>query len=56
LTEEESALLKELAVTYGSQKATIFEGLKLLKEKLNKVKRIVNQWCATLCHVFRVKT
>ncbi|OCG26126.1 MULTISPECIES: hypothetical protein [unclassified Gilliamella] len=36
LTEEESLLLKELAVICGSQKAAIFEGLKLLKEKLKK--------------------
>jgi hypothetical protein len=36
LTEEESALLKELAVTYCSQKVAIFERLKLLKEKLKK--------------------
>ncbi|MCO6551139.1 MULTISPECIES: hypothetical protein [unclassified Gilliamella] len=38
LTEEESLLLKELAVIYGSQKAAIFQGLTLLKEKLEKAK------------------
>ncbi|MWP49103.1 MULTISPECIES: hypothetical protein [unclassified Gilliamella] len=36
LTEEESLLLKELAVIYGAQKSAIFEGLALLKEKLEK--------------------
>ncbi|MCX8678634.1 hypothetical protein J3U22_03355 [Gilliamella sp. B2865] len=42
LTEDESALLKELAIIYGTQKAAIFEGLKLLKEKLKKSKIIVD--------------
>lgn len=36
LTDEESALLKELSAICGTQKSAIFEGLKLLKEKLKK--------------------
>jgi hypothetical protein len=34
LTEEEDLLLKELAAIFGSQKAAIFEGLKVLKGKV----------------------
>lgn len=36
LSDEQAALLQRVALNYDSKKAAIFEGLKLLDEKLNK--------------------